>query len=157
MVLAGTGDSVALNGTTGTITLNGGDLNVFPAAKYGTVALAAAQGITSLNDTTSSAILSAVGNAAATTFDFGSGIVGGTDAVNAVLKYTGFKTYVASSHGDTVTLSASGPNVTGGTGADTLNGRPGAPTVCGRAGGHLQRDGGHTSPSAISRRRRRVS
>ena len=119
MTLTVPGESVNLNGFTSTINLSGADLATYPAVTFGTVALAANAGITSVNNT-STATLSASGNAAATTYNFSTGVVGGTDAVNATLTYTGFTTYVASSHGDTVTLSAAVQNVTGGAGNDTL-------------------------------------
>ena len=133
MNLAVAGDIVDLDGVTGTITLLGADLATYRANKFGTVALAAAQGVTTVN-ATAEATLSATGNAAATTFDFGTGVVTGADTVNAVLKYTGFTMYVASANGDTVTLTATGQNVTGGAGADTVNAGPGAHTLSGGGG-----------------------
>ncbi len=114
------GATVALSGTTGTINLSGADLTAYPAAAYGTVALARASGAIAINNTASGATLSAAGNSAATTFDFRTGVVGGADPVDGALKYTGFKNYVASNRGDTVTLSDSSQTVTGGALADTL-------------------------------------
>jgi hypothetical protein len=119
LVLTVASETIALNGTTGTITLSGADLTAYPAASYGTVALAAAAGITSV--TGDQTTLSAAGNAHATTYNFGTGIVSGADTVDGTLIYTGITTYVASNHGDAVTLSAATQNVTGGTGGDTVN------------------------------------
>jgi Ca2+-binding RTX toxin-like protein len=127
------GDSVALNGTTGTITLLGADLATYPASDFGTVALARESG-TLFVYSAAGATLSAAGNSAATTYHFGTGVVGGTDPVNWPLTYQGFTSYVASAFGDTVTLTASGQNVTGGAGADTINGGPGVHTLTGGGG-----------------------
>ncbi len=118
MALTVAGETIALNGTTGTITLSGADLTAYPAASYGTVANAAAVGITSVTGDLTT--LFAAGNVNATTYNFGTGVVSGTDVVDAILKYTGITTYIASSHGDTVTLSAAAQNVTGGAGNDTV-------------------------------------
>ena len=77
--------------------------------------------------------LNASGNSAATTFNFASGAVGGTDTVNSKLAYQGFTSYVASNNGDTITLTATGQNATGGTGVDTFNAIGGNHTVSGGA------------------------
>ena len=120
MTLTVLGDTIFLNGTTGNISLSGADLTAYPSASYGTVALAAAAGIITVNDTAGNGTLSAAGNAHATTYNFGTGVVGGADTVDGALIYTGITTYVASNNGDTVTLSAAGQNVTGGAGNDTV-------------------------------------
>ena len=78
--------------------------------------------------------MSAVGNSAATSFNFTSGAVGGTDTVNSKLEYQGFTSYVASNFGDAVTLTATGQNVTGGNGVDTITGGAGLHTVSGGTG-----------------------
>ena len=120
MNLTVAGDAIFLDGTTGTISLSGADLTAYPSASYGTVAHAAAAGIITVDDTAGNGTLSAAGNAHATTYNFGTGVVSGADTVDGTLIYTGITTYVASNHGDTVTLSAAGQNVTGGAGNDTV-------------------------------------
>ena len=62
------------------------------------------------------------------------GAVGGSDSVNAKLKFLGFTSYVASANGDTVTTSATGQNVTGGAGADIIRMGVGLHAVTGGAG-----------------------
>ncbi len=133
MTLEVAGEGVLLNGTDGTIVLTGMDGLTYPAATYGTVNLAQAAGILLLSSTAGGTV-SAVGNSAATTFDFGTGVVSGADPVNATFVYQGFDRYAASNNGDTVTMTATGQNVTGGAGNDTINGGTGIHTVSGGDG-----------------------
>ncbi len=127
------GDTVALNGTTGSITLKGADLATYPFATFGTVAQVNAQGLTSIVST-AGGTLDASGNAAGTTFHFATGIVGGPDAVNAKLTYQGFTNYVASNFNDDVTLTATGQNATGGDGTDLFVVNAGDHTLAGGKG-----------------------
>jgi len=147
------GDSVHLNDTTAasTVTLSGADLTAYPSGTYGTVAELVTAGITSVTDSGGNFTLNASGNDDATTFNFGTGVVSGSDAASSAgITYMGVTTYVTSTHGDTVTLSAGTQNVTGAaSGNDTVNlaaltytgtlafGAAGAETLNATVGGNL--------------------
>jgi Ca2+-binding RTX toxin-like protein len=133
MDLTNAGNSVALAGTIGAISLTGADLATYPADAFGTVALALASGKLWVVST-AGGTLSAAANSAATSYHFGTGVVGGADAIDSKMTYQGFNSYIASPNGDTVTLTATGQNVTGGAGADTINGGPGTHAVSGGGG-----------------------
>ena len=126
-------DTVMLGGTDGTLALTGADLAAYPAATYGTVDKVISAGLAFV-DAQAGATLDASANSAATSFDFGTGAVSGSDSVNAKLKYLGFTSYVASPNGDTVTTSATSQNVTGGAGADTIKMGAGLHAVTGGGG-----------------------
>ena len=118
------GDSVHLNGTTAasTVSLIGADLTAYPAATYGTVAGLATAAITTVTDTGGNFTLNASGNSNATTFNFSTGAVSGSDAASSAgITYSGVTTYVTSTHADTVTLSATTQNVTASSGGQTIN------------------------------------
>lgn len=134
MHLVAAGDAVMLDGTDGTIALTGADLAAYPAATYGTADKVISAGLAFV-DAVAGATLDASANSAATSFDFGTGAVSGSDPVNAKLKYLGFTSYVASANGDTVATSASGQNVTGGAGADIIKMGVGLHAVTGGGGG----------------------
>ena len=147
------GDSIHLNDTTAasTVTLSGADLTAYPSGTYGTVAELVTAGITSVTDSGGNFTLNASGNDDATTFNFGTGVVSGSDAASSAgITYMGVTTYVTSTHGDTVTLSAGTQNVTGAaSGNDTVNlaaltytgtlafGAAGAETLNATVGGNL--------------------
>ncbi len=122
MLLTVPNQGVTLNSTAAAslISLTGTDGQAYPSSTYGTVAGASAAGILAISSSAGGQ-LSAAGNVAATTFNFGTGVVGGTDAVDDKLTYSGFTRYIASSNGDTVTTSANGQSAVGGNGADTFN------------------------------------
>lgn len=134
MHLTAVGDTVMLGATDGTIALNGADLATYPAATYGTVEKVIAAGLAFI-DAGAGATLNASAATSATSFDFGTGVLGGGGSGNAKLMYLGFTSYVASSNGDTVATSATGQNVTGGAGADIIKLGVGLHAVTGGGGG----------------------
>ena len=125
VALTVSGDTIHLSTTTAasTVSLTGADLTAYPSATFGTVAALIAAGTTSVTDSGGNFTLDASGNNHATTFNFGTGVVSGSDpASSAGITYSGVTTYDTSAHGDTVTLSAAAQNVTGAaSGSDTVN------------------------------------
>ena len=125
MALTVSGDTIHLSNTTvaSTVTLTGADLTAYPSGTYGTVAELVTAAITTVTDSGGNFTLNASGNSDPTTFNFGTGVVSGSDpASSAGITYMGVTTYVTSTLGDTVTLSAAAQNVTGGaTGSNTIN------------------------------------
>ena len=118
------GDAIHLNGTTAasTVSLTGADLAAYPAVTFGTVAALLLHGTTSVTDSGGNFTLNASGNANATTFNFGTGVVSGADAASSAgITYSGVTTYVTSSHADTVTLSAANQNVIASAQGETIN------------------------------------
>lgn len=124
MALTVSGDTIHLNNTTAasTVTLIGADLTAFPSGTYGTVAQLVTAGVTSVTDSGGNFTLNASGNHAATTFNFGTGVISGADpASSAGITYSGVTTYITSTDGDTVTLSAATQNVTASNDTNTVN------------------------------------
>jgi hypothetical protein len=123
MTLTAASDVIALNGATGTITLQGADLAAYPVGAYGTVALAKAAGITTVASSgAATTILNVSGNTAATSYNFTTGVVSGADTVDTRLTYTGIAAYVASSFGDTITTPTLNAIVTLSGGTNTFAG-----------------------------------
>lgn len=113
MTLTVAGDSVSLAGTTAasTVTLTGADLVAYPSATYGTVAKLVTAGFGSVTNSGGNFTLDVTGNAHATTFNFGTGAVSGTDAASSAgITYQGVTTFVTGNVADNVTGSASGGN-----------------------------------------------
>jgi hypothetical protein len=118
------GDTVHLSTTTAasTVSLTGADLTAYPSATFGTVAELIAAGTTSVTDSGGNFTLNASNNNHATTFNFGTGVVSGSDpASSAGITYSGVTTYITSANGDTVTLSAAAQNVTASNDSNTIN------------------------------------
>jgi S-layer protein len=124
LALTVSGDTIHLSGTTAasTVSLTGADLTTYASGRFGTVAELVAAGVTSVTDSGGNFTLDASGNANATTFNFGTGVVSGADAASGVaITYGGVTTYVTSTHGDTVTLSGATQNVTASYAGNTIN------------------------------------
>jgi hypothetical protein len=124
LALTVSGDTVNLSGTTAasTVSLTGADLAAYSSGTYGTVAKLLAASTTAVTDSGGNFTLNADGNAHATTFNFGTGVVSGLDAASSAgITYQGVTTYEASAGGgDTVTLSAVSQNVIGNLGNNTV-------------------------------------
>ena len=124
MSLTISGDTIHLNDTTAasTVSLTGADLTAYPSATHGTVAELVTAGITSVTDSSGNFTLDAPGNDSATTFNFGTGVVSGSDAASSAgIAYFGVTTYVTSANADTVTLSGAAQNVIASNDSQTIN------------------------------------
>jgi len=118
------GDAIHLSGTTAasTVSLTGADLTAFPSATYGTIADLVLKSTTSITNSSGNFTLDASGNAHSTTFNFGTGVVSGSDAASSAgITYSGVTTYITSGNQDTVTLSAATQNVTASNDGQTIN------------------------------------
>ncbi len=125
MNLTAPGDSIALHGTTdaSTITLTGADLTAYPSSTYGTLAQLAGAGIAKVTDSGGDFTLDASGNSSATSFNFGTGMLHGSDAASSSdIVIRGVTTYITSAAGgDNVTLSSATQNVTASNDGNTIN------------------------------------
>ncbi len=125
MALTVAGDTIHLSNTTAasTVSLSGADLTAYPASPfYGTLGGMVSAGIVTVTDSGGNFTLNASGNSSATAFNFGTGVVSGSDPASSTgITFGGVTTYVTSTHADTVTLSAATQNVTASNDTQTIN------------------------------------